>query len=197
MSRFATEQVNEPRWSRNDQPLWDLPQGMHLASRALHRFQSEEPLSTVTKCPVATKKEVETCRNSKGSLMPPPKIYFFQSNDAFVCPCMQCRFFTSPPVVFSHCPLVRMPAAGCQPTRPPGQFLQPLALLQRHQHRQGGQRSRPLVPLLRQLRPQGGRRLGAVPVCGHLAGHRAGSGSHAATSWRTEATAACYPFTHR
>lgn len=50
-------------------------------------------------------------------------------------------------VFSSYCPPVCMPAAGCQPIRPPGQFFQPLTLLQRHQYRQGGARGHQLLPL--------------------------------------------------
>ncbi|TNM94686.1 hypothetical protein fugu_017445 [Takifugu bimaculatus] len=52
-----------------------------------------------------------------------------------------------------------MPATGCQPTRPPGQFLQPLTLLQRHQHRQRSARGHHLVPLCRDLRQERRQRL--------------------------------------
>lgn len=90
-----------------------------------------------------------------------------------------------------------MPAAGCQPIRPPGQFFQPLALLQRHQHRQGSTRVHQLVPLQRDLRPEGGQRFDTLPVRGHVPGHRAGSGAHIATCWGATATAASYHFTYR
>lgn len=109
--------------------------------------------------------------------------------------CTVCGCFTS--LCFSpHCPPVCMPAAGCQPIRPPGQLLQPLALLQRHQHRQRSQRGHQLLPLQRDLRPQGGRRPDALPVCGHYPGHRAGSSHHDATCGGATAVAAGYYFTH-
>ena len=95
-----------------------------------------------------------------------------------------------------HCPPVCMPAAGCQPIRPPGQFLQPLSLLQRHQHRQGSPGGHQLLPLLRDLCPEGGQRPDALPECGHDPGNRAGSGSHIATCWRATAAAAGYHFTY-
>lgn len=102
-----------------------------------------------------------------------------------------------PLCVSPYCPPVCMPAAGCQPIRPPGQLLQPLALLQRHQHRQRSPRGHQLLPLQRDLRPQGGLYDDAVPVRGHLPRHRAGAGDRDATCWGAAAIAAGYYFPYR
>lgn len=96
-----------------------------------------------------------------------------------------------------HCPPVCMPAAGCQPTRPPGQLLQPLSLLQRHQHRQRSTRGHQLLSLLWDVYPEGGQHSDTLLVCGNLFGNCSGSSAHVATCWGATATAASYHFTCR
>lgn len=95
-----------------------------------------------------------------------------------------------------YCPPVCMPAAGCQPIRPPGQFLQPLALLQRHQHWQRSTRGHQLLPLHWDVCPEGGQHPDTLPVCGYFSGHRAGSSPYNATCRGATAIAASYHFTH-
>lgn len=99
--------------------------------------------------------------------------------------------------VFPYCPPVCMPAAGCQPIRPPGQFFQPLTLLQCHQHRQGSSRGHQLLQLLWNIRPQGGQHFDTLLVCRHLTGNSPDSCSNIATCWGTTAIAASHHFTYR
>lgn len=131
---------------------------------------------------------------------PVPLMDYFTYRPRMSVVCLPFALFAGalPPSVLSpYCPPVCMPAAGCKPIRPPGQLLQPLALLQRHQHRQRSPRGHQLLPLQRDLRPQGGRRPDGLPVCGHFPGHRAGSSHHDATCGGATAVAASYYFTHR
>lgn len=121
-----------------------------------------------------------------------------------LCPplsCLSCfaLYFVGalPLSVSLYCPPVCMPATGCQPIRPPGQFFQPLTLLQCHQHRQGSQRGHRLLPLLWNLRPEGGQHFDALPGRGHLTGNCADSRSNIATCWGATANAASYHFTYR
>lgn len=107
-------------------------------------------------------------------------------------------FAAALPLLFSpYCPPVCMPAAGCQPIRPPGQLLQSLSLLQCHQHWQGSSRSHQLLPLLRDLCQEGRQHFDTLPVCGHLPGYCAGFSSHVATCWGATTTAASDHFTYR
>lgn len=106
-----------------------------------------------------------------------------------------CGCFTS--LFSSHCPPVCMPAAGCKPIRPPGQLLQPLPLLQRHQHRQGSPGGRQLLPLLRDFRSKGGLRFDTLPARGYVPGNCAGSCYYATTCWGAAATAAGYHDSYR
>lgn len=72
-----------------------------------------------------------------------------------------------------YCPPVCMPASGCQPTRPPGQFFQPVPLVQRHQHRQGGSRGHFLFLLLRHICSERRPHIDPLFVCGHVPGNGA------------------------
>lgn len=91
-----------------------------------------------------------------------------------------------------YCPPVCMSSTGRQPTRPPGQLLQPFTLLLRHLHWQGGTRGHHLLPLLWDIRSEGGQHHHTLPVRGHLPGHSAGCGPQLASCWGTEATPARY-----
>lgn len=96
-----------------------------------------------------------------------------------------------------YCPPVCMPASGCQPTRPPGQFFQPVPLVQRHQHRQGGSRGHFLFLLLRHICSERRPHIDPLFVCGHVPGNGACFSDHNATCWGATATAASYYFTCR